>query len=105
MGRAIACPMHLPRTLLACALAWCATGCAEPDEATRPSRAACTEVRAHVVDLQLVDHADEHLDQHRQNFVAAMGEAYLDECVAERSPAYVACVLAARTPQAADGCR
>jgi hypothetical protein len=84
-------------------------GCAE-EVATTSSRAACEELRDHVIDVQ-IRIATEHgggLDEdareaHRRAMRTALGDEYLTRCAA-RTPEAVACALRAETPEAVDAC-
>ena len=83
------------------------TGCDKPERvaADPASLAECEQMRAHVVDLQLVGLGDDDVrTRHRENLVASTGDAYLDECRRTKTHGDVQCALAAEDPDALRAC-
>jgi hypothetical protein len=91
-----------------------AIGCKGDAEGERRDR--CRDVRDKIVDLELDRRlrADERsraperaaiLEKHRDNLQASLGDAFVERCAREDSPAYVACVLAAGDADEASRCR
>lgn len=80
-------------------------GCKGGDGADE-QRQRCRDVRDKLVDVELdrrlqarpAAHragSEARVERHRRNLQASLGEAFVDRCVREESPAYLACVLEA----------
>jgi hypothetical protein len=81
-----------------------AAGCSGVDPNAPPSEQQCTNLRAHVVDLQLGIAPDAVLaelprstQRHRANLMTAARDRYLDTCQSTYSRDFVRCAAAART--------
>ena len=67
----------------------------------------CTAMRDHLVDLRIGDTRDLSpalLAQHRQAMTAALGDAFIADCVASATDDQLSCVRAARDTAAVTEC-
>jgi hypothetical protein len=98
--------MVVVRVVLGCLLL---LGCSSSDEVTRSS---CTKLRDHIVDLRVdaYDHMKDPVGRpvdikpYRATLKQALGDKFIDTCVAQMSPSQLRCGLDAKTSSAAVSC-
>jgi hypothetical protein len=98
--------MVVVRVALGCLLLF---GCSSSDEVTRSS---CMKLRDHIVDLRVdaYDHMKDPVGRpvdikpYRATLKQALGDKFIDTCVASMSPSQLRCGLDAKTSSAAVSC-
>lgn len=72
-------------------------------EPAEDAHAACAHLRDHLVDLDL-ENVSADRDAHRAALEHALGDGFVDECAAHRSPASVMCASHAGSLEVAARC-
>lgn len=81
-----------------------ASACTGQDSASDDdAHARCAQLRDHLVDLD-VQYVTADRDAHRAAVAHALGDRYVEDCAAHRSPSVVTCELAAGTLATAAHC-
>jgi len=111
--------LRMARAVASLGLFALVTSCTGESGSAPDSRAAaCERLRAHVARLEVASaptagadsagagaiRIEAELDKHARNVEAALGDAFVAECLAARSSAYLDCALAAETARELAAC-